>query len=149
METIAVVTYNETDLGNMFLPIGDMLQINTIAQIADEVIIGEKNITALDWIFQLHFPGDPIYPGTLLIEGAGQIIAIWGWHNGLRGKPRLVKVSAEFKSPVTATDTVITYTGTIYKRRNVIIGKVVINVSGRHIGTVQGSIVICEDSCNG
>lgn len=126
----------------MYLPIGEMLQVSRVTQIEDGTIIGEKDLSERDWVFALHFPGDPIYPGSLLIEGAGQLIAVWGWHSGIRGKPRLVKVSAEFKSPVTSADALIRYTGTMIKRKNIIIGSVEITVRERYIGRVHGSIVV-------
>jgi 3-hydroxymyristoyl/3-hydroxydecanoyl-(acyl carrier protein) dehydratase len=137
-----VQSYDETALSKMYLPIGEMLQISRVNQIDDGTIIGEKDLSERDWIFALHFPGDPIFPGSLLIEGAGQLIAVWGWHSGLRGKPRLVKVSAEFKSPVSAFDQLIRYTGTMSKRKNIIIGSVEITVRERYIGRVHGSIVV-------
>ncbi|MBI1807975.1 MAG: hypothetical protein HYR76_13095 [Ignavibacteria bacterium] len=137
-------SYNETDLSGMFLPVGDMLQVRKISMIANGTIVGEQPLTEEDWIFPLHFPDDPIFPGSLMIEGAGQLIAIWGWHQGLRGKPRLVKVSAEFKSPVTAADKLITYTGTMTKRQNICIGSVEISVGDRPIGTVTGSLIVLQ-----
>ena len=137
--------YNEQDIAATFLPIGKMLQVRAIRSISNGSIIGEQGITERDWIFPLHFPGDPIFPGSLLIEGAGQLIALWGWHQGLRGKPRLVKVSAEFKSPVAASDKLITYTGTMRMRQNINMGEVQISVGDRYIGNVDGSVVILEE----
>ncbi len=142
MEILPKVTYDEKDLARMFLPIGEMLQVSRVIQIVNATIIGEKDVSEQDWIFGLHFPGDPIFPGSLLIEGAGQIIAVWGWHSGLRGKPRLVKVSAEFRSPVMPTDKLIRYTGSMSKRHNIIIGSVEITVGERSTGRVDGTIVV-------
>ena len=138
------MTYTEADLGKMFLPIGRMLQIQTISSIENGTIVGQRKLSESDWIFVLHFPGDPIFPGSLLIEGAGQILAIWGWHNGLRGKPRLVKVAAEFRTPVSCLDKLITFTGKIVKRKNVVMGTVEITVGNRFIGTVNGSLIVIE-----
>ena len=142
MEILAKVVYDEKDLARMFLPIGEMLQVSRVVQIVDGTIIGEKDISEQDWIFRLHFPGDPIFPGSLLIEGVGQVIAVWGWHSGLRGKPRLAKVSAEFKRPVMPTDRLIRYTGMMSKRNNIIIGSVEITVGEWSIGRVHGSVVV-------
>ncbi len=134
--------YSRQDLAKTFLPIGEMLQLTTITEINNGTIVAERELSANDWVFPLHFPGDPIFPGSLLIEGAGQVMAMWGWHSGLRGKPRLVKVSAEFKNPVSSDDKLVTFRGTMTKRNNICIGTVQITIGERCIGSVSGSIVV-------
>lgn len=47
----------------------------------DEVIPGKrargfKNLTANDWFFKCHFPGDPSMPGMLQIEALVQMFAL-------------------------------------------------------------------------
>jgi len=37
-----------------------------------ESIVGFKNVTIGDNIFQGHFPGHPIYPGVMILEGMAQ-----------------------------------------------------------------------------
>ena len=37
-----------------------------------ETIVGFKNVTIGDNIFQGHFPGHPIYPGVMILEGMAQ-----------------------------------------------------------------------------
>jgi 3-hydroxymyristoyl/3-hydroxydecanoyl-(acyl carrier protein) dehydratase len=121
-----------------------MLQVTTITEINNGTIVAERRLSENDWVFALHFPGDPIFPGSLLIEGAGQVMAMWGWHSGLRGKPRLVKVSAEFKSPVSSIDEIVTFRGTMMKRNNMCVGSVDITIGDRYVGKVTGSIVVLE-----
>jgi 3-hydroxyacyl-[acyl-carrier-protein] dehydratase len=38
----------------------------------NESLIGYKNVTIGDNIFQGHFPGHPIYPGVMILEGMAQ-----------------------------------------------------------------------------
>lgn len=38
----------------------------------NEYLVGFKNITIGDNIFQGHFPGHPIYPGVMILEGMAQ-----------------------------------------------------------------------------
>ena len=129
----------------IFLPAGAMLQIHRVVALHGDRIVCETDLDG-SWVFPLHFPGDPIFPGSLLIEGAGQAIAVWAWENELRGDPRLVRVSAEFRSPVRPGDRVLTYRGTVRRRRNVCVGSVDVLAGGRAVATVAGSLVGCAGS---
>ncbi|MCF6340942.1 MAG: 3-hydroxyacyl-ACP dehydratase FabZ [Sulfurimonas sp.] len=40
--------------------------------VAKESIVGFKNVTIGDNVFQGHFPGHPIYPGVMILEGMAQ-----------------------------------------------------------------------------
>ena len=37
-----------------------------------ESVVGYKNVTIGDNVFQGHFPGHPIYPGVMILEGMAQ-----------------------------------------------------------------------------
>ena len=140
-----VTSYEEKDLADIFLPVGQMLQVHKIGHVSDGKIVGERRISEEDWFFPLHFPSDPIFPGSLLIEGAGQVVAIWGWASGLRGKPRLVKVAAEFRSPVSPCDYLLTYVGTVKKRNNICMGRVEIKVGERFVAEVSVTLVVLDE----
>src|SRR4051812_31010957 len=88
------------DLNETFLPVGQMRQITAILSLEGSEIVGEVELGPNHWVWPQHFPGDAIFPGTLMIEGAGQLIALWAWGQGVRGRPRLVRTGAEFLSPV-------------------------------------------------
>jgi 3-hydroxyacyl-[acyl-carrier-protein] dehydratase len=40
-------------------------------------IVGVKSVTATEWFFQGHFPGQPIMPGVLQIEALAQTMGIF------------------------------------------------------------------------
>ena len=40
--------------------------------VANETLVGFKNVTIGDNVFQGHFPGHPIYPGVMILEGMAQ-----------------------------------------------------------------------------
>ena len=40
--------------------------------VQNESLIGYKNVTIGDNVFQGHFPGHPIYPGVMILEGMAQ-----------------------------------------------------------------------------
>ena len=115
---LTAVTYQRADLGSMYLPVGNMLQIDRVISVDERRIVCEMDVHPSHWVFPLHFPGDPIYPGCLQIEAAGQVVAIWAWHNGVRGSPRLAKASAEFELPIRPQPEPVVFTGTIRLRRH-------------------------------
>jgi len=44
---------------------------------AAQRIVGLKSVTATEWFFQGHFPGQPIMPGVLQIEALAQTMGIY------------------------------------------------------------------------
>lgn len=58
------------DLDATFLPVARMRQIARVTTVATESITGEVDVGPGHWVYAQHFPGDPIFPGTLMIEAA-------------------------------------------------------------------------------
>ena len=49
------------------------LLVDRITEIVkDESLIGYKNVSISEPVFQGHFPGHPIYPGVMILEGMAQ-----------------------------------------------------------------------------
>jgi len=89
----------------------------------DESGIGIKNVTANEPQFEGHFPGRPIMPGVLLIEGMAQTAGALCVASQLElGKPSLVYLmtidKAKFRKPVVPGDRVEFHMTRISKRRN-------------------------------
>jgi 3-hydroxyacyl-[acyl-carrier-protein] dehydratase len=88
------------------------LMVDRIIDIrGDQSAIGIKNVTANEPQFLGHFPGNPVFPGVLLIEGMAQTAgAICILSKNLVGRPQLVYFmtidKAKFRKPVTPGDTV-------------------------------------------
>ena len=81
-----------------------------IAMKGDESAIGIKHVTFNEPQFQGHFPGQPVFPGVLLIEGMAQTagaLCVWA---GLTGKAKSVYFltidKAKFRKPVLPGDVV-------------------------------------------
>ena len=87
-----------------FLLVDRILEVDKEKQ----VIKGLKNVTINEEFFNGHFPGHPIMPGVLIVEGMAQCLGVLVM-DGIEGKvPYFVGVEgAKFKSPIRPGDQVI------------------------------------------
>ena len=72
---------------------------------------GYKNISVSDQVFQGHFPGHPIYPGVLILEGMAQtggVLAFKSMTQQVNPAEKVVYFTgidkAKFRSPVRVGD---------------------------------------------
>src|SRR5262249_40028214 len=121
--------------------VGQMLQIDRVSHISGNSAVCEIDLPG-HWVFPMHFPKDPIFPGSLLVEAAGQAVAIFAWHAGFRGRPRLAKIAAKFESPVGPTDRQIRLVASVRQRRWVFLGSVDIFVSEREVARIEPTLII-------
>ena len=87
----------------------------------EESGVGIKNVTVNEPVFLGHFPGNPVFPGVLLLEGMAQtagVICCLAWPEG--SPPPYVYFmtidKAKFRKPVVPGDTV-EYHMTLLRRR--------------------------------
>jgi 3-hydroxyacyl-[acyl-carrier-protein] dehydratase len=127
MNDVAAKSYDIFDIQRLlallphrypFLLVDRIIQAN-----GDESGIGIKNVTANEPHFQGHFPGRPIMPGVLLIEGMAQTAGALCVASQLeKGKPSVVYLmtidKAKFRKPVVPGDRVEFHMTRIAKRRN-------------------------------
>ena len=116
-----------------------MLQIDRVNEITDDTISSEMDLSE-HWVFPLHFPGNPIFPACLMIEAAGQTIAIWAWHLKVQGNPRLARVRASFSSAVRREDGVLSMRGTLRRRRHLCVGEVELFCGARPVASIQETL---------
>ena len=88
----------------------------------DESGIGIKNVTINEPQFLGHFPGNPVFPGVLLIEGMAQTAGVLCLKSmGATEKPQLVYFltidKARFRKPVVPGDTVEYHMTKINRRK--------------------------------
>jgi 3-hydroxyacyl-[acyl-carrier-protein] dehydratase len=102
------------------------LMIDRIIDIdRDETATGIKNITFNEPIFQGHFPGKPIFPGVLIIEGMAQTAgAVVIAHDAAQGGGRSIVLmltidKAKFRKPAQPGDRIEYHIRKIQRRRNV------------------------------
>lgn len=127
-----------------FLMIDKIIAIN-----GDETAIGIKNVTFNEPIFQGHFPGDPIFPGVLIIEGMAQTAgAIVIKHDSNSGKKNIVLMlgvdKAKFRKPARPGDVIEFHIGKIQRRRNVGRYKAEAKVDGAVIAEAEITAMIVE-----
>ena len=89
----------------------------------DEHGIGIKNVTANEPQFLGHFPGNPVFPGVLLIEGMAQtagVLCLRQMDEATRKNAVFYFLTidkAKFRKPVTPGDTVEYHVTKINQRR--------------------------------
>jgi len=130
------------DLDTTFLPVAAMRQITRVNQLEGSSIEGEVELGTDHWVWEQHFPGDPIFPGTLMIEAAGQLIALWAWGQGVRGHPRLVKTSAEFQHPVGQWSPGLVLRGEVRRKRHLYFGAVQVWSEEIQVARIEGVLVV-------
>ncbi|ARU57793.1 3-hydroxydecanoyl-(acyl carrier protein) dehydratase [Oleiphilus messinensis] len=83
----------------MQLPQGNMKMLDRIVQISDQggqygrgELIAEYDVTPDAWFFACHFPGDPVMPGCLGLDGLWQSLGFYLAWSGGEGKGRALGV---------------------------------------------------------
>jgi len=87
----------------------------------DEHGIGIKNVTINEPHFQGHFPGNPVFPGVLMIEGMAQtagVLCIAATGARPTSVFFLTINKAKFRKPVRPGDTVEYHMNRITRRKN-------------------------------
>jgi 3-hydroxyacyl-[acyl-carrier-protein] dehydratase len=100
------------------------LMVDRVTQIrGDDFAVGVKNVTYNEPQFQGHFPGNPVFPGVLILEGMAQtagVICILA--SPAHERPQLVYFltidQAKFRKPVVPGDTMEYHVTKTKRRRN-------------------------------
>ncbi len=106
------------------------LMVDKILSIEGQKIVGIKNVTINEPHFQGHFPGKPIMPGILIVEGMAQCGGILAFQSVPNPKEKLVYFASldniKFRRPVEPGDTiryeieVLRFSGKICKMKGVV-----------------------------
>lgn len=131
--------YNITDIEKMLPHRFPFLMVDKIMEIGEESIVGVKNITMNEPIFTGHFPGNPVFPGVLMIEAMAQVGGIFALSKV--DEPHLYSTyfmkidNVKFKQKVIPGDTIVFELQLISPIR-----RGLVNMSG--IGYVNGMPVV-------
>ncbi|MSR07347.1 MAG: hypothetical protein EXR93_09825 [Gemmatimonadetes bacterium] len=130
------------DIDTTFLPTAQMRQISRVTHLENAVITGEVDLGPQHWVYAQHLPGDPIFPGTLMIEAAGQLVALWAWAQGQRGRPRLVRASANFHAPVGPLNGHLLLRAEVRRKRHLNFATIRIWFADTEVATVEAVLAI-------
>jgi 3-hydroxyacyl-[acyl-carrier-protein] dehydratase len=115
----------------------------------DRSCIGMKNVTFNEPHFQGHFPGHPVMPGVLLIEGIAQTAAtLVAVAENVAEQSKLVYFMtidhAKFRKPVVPGDTVEYHVRTIRHRSNIWKFAAVARVDGVKVAEAEVSAMMVD-----
>ncbi len=103
--------YDIIDIERMLPHRFPFLMVDKIMEINEDSIVGVKNITMNEPIFTGHFPGNPIFPGVLMVEAMAQVGGIFALSKV--DEPELYSTyfmkidNVKFKQKVIPGDTVV------------------------------------------
>lgn len=114
----------------------------------DESGIGIKNVTINEPQFQGHFPGNPVFPGVLVIEGMAQtagILCIAA--TGARAKSVyfLTIDKAKFRKPVRPGDTIEYHMKRIARRKSMWWYRGEAKVAGRIVAEAELGAMLSDE----
>jgi 3-hydroxyacyl-[acyl-carrier-protein] dehydratase len=123
----AVVTIEAADIATILKALPHrypFLMVDRIISIrGDESAIGIKNVTINEPQFVGHFPGNPVFPGVLMIEGmaqtAGAICILSQAKEIVPQKVYFLTIDkAKFRKPVVPGDTIEYHLNKIARKKN-------------------------------
>ncbi len=120
---------NVTDIQKILPHRYPFLLVDRITELtAGESVVGLKNISISEPVFQGHFPDHPIYPGVMIIEGMAQVGGILAFKSlseeDMKNAENKVVYfmsidKAKFRAPVTPGDQLI-YKISVLKHRGAV-----------------------------
>ncbi len=105
-------------------------------------VVGLKNVTINEPFFQGHFPGQPIMPGVLILEGMAQVGGVMAFYDKREyiGEKVLFFAGidkARFRKPVLPGDQIIYTLKVKKKRRSVTLMEGVAEVDGQVVAEAE------------
>ena len=123
------------------------LMVDRVTDIrGDDHGIGIKNVTANEPHFQGHFPGNPVFPGVLMIEGMAQTAGVLCLIKLQTMQPKAVFFltidKAKFRKPVYPGDVIEYHMNKISQRGNMWWYRGEAKVTGRIVAEAQVGAMI-------
>ncbi len=103
------------------------------------------SLARLSWAFACHFDGDPVLPGTLMMEALLQLTGLWGAARGLEGRGRAAQVkNVRLLAEVTPHQDRLVYTISIRqfsKARGIVVADGLATVKGKAHTEISGMML--------
>ena len=124
-----------------FLLVDRILEINS----EERSIVGIKNVTINEQFFNGHFPGHPIMPGVLIVEGLAQCLGVLVMEGVENKVPYFAALeNIKFKAPVKPGDQLV-YEAKVDKQRgNIIKASGVAKVDGKIVTEASFTFSIAD-----
>lgn len=105
-------------------------------------IVGLKNVTINEPFFQGHFPGRPVMPGVLILEGMAQVGGIMAYYSTPKaiGSKLLFFAGidkARFRKPVTPGDQLIFTLKLLKEKRSIMVMGAYATVDGQLVAEAE------------
>ena len=114
----------------------------------DDHGIGIKNVTINEPQFQGHFPGNPVFPGVLMIEGMAQTAGVLCIMSIATPQPKSVFFltidKAKFRKPVRPGDTIEYHMNKIARRKTMWWYRGVAKVAGQTVAEAELGAMISD-----
>jgi 3-hydroxyacyl-[acyl-carrier-protein] dehydratase len=114
----------------------------------DDFAIGVKNVTFNEPQFQGHFPGQPVFPGVLMIEGMAQTAGVLCVMSKVVGKPKAVYFmtidKAKFRKPVVPGDVIEYHMTKKARKRNMWWYRAEAKVAGQLVAEAEVGAMLIE-----
>lgn len=124
-----------------FLLVDRVLEMDKDAQ----KIRGLKNVTVNEEFFNGHFPGHPIMPGVLIVEGMAQCLGVLVLDDTEGKVPYFAAIeNVKFKAPVRPGDQLIYEVQVDKLRRNIVKATGVAKVDGKVVTEASFTFTIME-----
>ncbi|MFK4785025.1 3-hydroxyacyl-ACP dehydratase FabZ [Fusobacterium sp. MFO224] len=128
-----------------FLLVDRILEVN----LEEQTVVGLKNVTINEEFFNGHFPGHPIVPGVMIVEGLAQALGVLVFEQyGEEGAGKVPYFAAfesvKFKAPVRPGDQIIYEAKILKQRRNIIKAEGVAKVDGKIVTEAKFTFSIME-----
>ena len=125
------------------------LMIDRVVQMrGDEFAIGIKNVTFNEPQFMGHFPGQPVFPGVLMIEGMAQTCGVMCIASGVVGRAKAVYFmtidKAKFRKPVGPGDVLEYHMTKKTRRKNMWWYKGEAKVAGELVAEAEVGAMLIE-----